>query len=108
MSLAIVVTIPKSRLADVEAEERYVAQELAAGRQMYYWWSMPRLPRRRSEVTRCYFVWGGAVRAWHAVIGWQDEPHRVRKVLLDPQIHPVDPPVPMAPFRGFRYMEVLP
>lgn len=92
----IVVTIPRSKLAEVEAEEADVARRIAQGKTgLGYYWQMRRMPRYKPE--RIYFVWEGAVRAWHAVTGIDDS-----KIYMDPEIHHIDP-VPMKGFQGFRY-----
>jgi 8-oxo-dGTP pyrophosphatase MutT (NUDIX family)/GNAT superfamily N-acetyltransferase len=48
---------------------------------------------------RIYFVWDGAVRAFHVAVNMEFNPNRI---VMDPVIHPVEP-VPMAGFRGYRY-----
>lgn len=94
----IVVTIPRARLDAVHAEEAEVAQRTNAGEQgIQYYWQLGRLPRVQPR--RIYFVWDGAVRAYHDVTGMADN-----RVYMDPTIHSVDP-VPMHGFRGFRYYE---
>lgn len=99
----IMVTIPKTRLKQVEQEEREVAEGLARGEKWTYHWDMGRLPAEIEKGDRVYFVWNGAVRAWHKVIEieppWTDNGCRL---WLDPVIHKIEP-VPMMGFRGFRY-----
>ena len=87
----IVVTIPKLRLREVEAEEQANKQGLG------YYWEMGRLPREQPR--RIYFVWDDAVRAYHDVTGMD---HSSGRILMRPEIHHVTP-IPMSGFRGFRY-----
>lgn len=116
----IVVTIPASRLAAVEEEERRVFAKLSHGAHAgvggwQFYWSMSRLPK--GQPRRIYFLWHGAVRAWHEVLSmvpgdWSIAEHYVGEerdqsraaIFMHPQIHSIDP-IPMAPFRGFRYFE---
>lgn len=124
--LDIVVTIPKARLATVEAEERRVA-EIMRRRQTkgwpdwHFYWDM-RLPAHPEKIRRIYFAWNGAVRAYHEVFGYlmpgesggfaelsggdaaRDAALDANKgaILMQPEIHEIEP-IPMAPFRGFRY-----
>jgi hypothetical protein len=96
----IIVTIPKNRLTEVEREEAEVARRLAAGeKDIMYYWTIPTEPMRRVE--RIYFVWDGAVRAWHEII----EIERIDdvRVYMKPEIHKLKNPIPMKGFRGWRY-----
>lgn len=99
---AIIVTIPKSRLAAVEKEEAQVARAIADGeRDIIYYWTLPTEPVRRAE--RIYFVWNGAMRAYHDLIEINHE-DGVR-AYMKPEIHHIKP-VPMKGFRGWRYYQV--
>jgi hypothetical protein len=103
MELSIVVTIPKNRINQVEAEEADVARRMEAGeKDIIYWWSIPTEPVNRVE--RIYFVWDGAVRAWHEIIEINHE-NGVR-VYMKPEIHTLKDPIPMKGFQGWRYFEV--
>ena len=63
----IVVTIPKNRLALVEKEEQYIERAIAKGQNGWrYFWAMARLPKTLPR--RIYFLWDGAVRAYHEVL----------------------------------------
>lgn len=120
----IVVTIPAARLAAVEAEEADVARRLKRGEKAgwggwQFYWEMGRLPKEKPR--RIYFLWDGAVRAYHDVLDMTDagecimEKHTGRErdrdraaIFMHPEIHEVEP-IPMQPFRGFRYFpEPLP
>lgn len=90
-SRSIVVTIPKNRVREVEAEEAGNTAGLG------YYWQMGRLPKETPS--RIYFAWDGAVRAYHEVTGMDRD---AGQILMDPTIHDIDP-VPMGGFRGFRY-----
>jgi hypothetical protein len=94
----VVVTIPESRRAEVEAEEREVARREAAGEEFSYYWAMGRLPKYSPR--RVYFVWLGAVRAYHEVVAMEHG-----RIYMTTKIHPVEPPIPMRGFMGFRYFE---
>jgi hypothetical protein len=97
----IVVTIPKDRIKQVEEEEADVARRIAAGEQgMCYYWTLPTLPRECPE--RIYFVWNGAVRAWHEVIQMVTDIPR-NKIFMRPEIHSLSFPIPMRGFQGWRY-----
>lgn len=98
---SIVVTIPKSRLAEIQAEEADVAQRQSAGETgINYYWQMGRLP---AEVpSRIYFLWDGAVRAFHEVTGID---RNAGRLYMDTAIHSMPAPMPMSGFRGFRYMK---
>ena len=124
----IVVTIPKARLAQVTAEEERVARGIerdAAGKKIppgkayeitgwRYFWKMGRLPKKKPR--RVYFLWDGAVRAYHKTLFMEggdcgfftelaDAYRRSRRapcIWLRPEIHDIDP-IPMKSFRGFRY-----
>lgn len=95
----IVVTIPASKLAEVDAEERDVARMASEGKtDVLFYWQMGRLPKEQPR--RVYFVWNEAVRAYH------DVAHMDREqgcIFLYTQIHEIQP-IPMKGFRGFRYM----
>lgn len=100
----IVVTIPASKLKDVEVEEREVAKRVERGeRDINYYWSMGRLPKEQPE--RIYFLWDGAVRAYHNVVSMDREGGRI---YMQTEIHKLDAPMPMTGFRGFRYMNERP
>lgn len=95
----IVVTIPKARLAEVEAEEAQVAERLAKGEtDINYYWQMGRLPKECPR--RIYFAWDGAVRAYHDVTGMDKGQKRI---YMSPSINNLSEPDPIASFRGFRY-----
>ena len=100
----IVVCIPKGSLADIEQEEREVAERCAKGEQgIEYWWKMGKLPVRNPE--RIYFCWEvdgvDAIRAWHKITRIEREEKRI---YMAPDINPITPALPMFRFRGFRYM----
>lgn len=96
---SIVVTIPKTKIAEVEAEEVDVARRMASGEEdIVYYWKMGRLPKERPN--RIYFAWDGAVRAYHDVVMVAFD-----RLYMAPQIHTLKEPVPMESFRGFRYFE---
>lgn len=95
----VLVCIPRSRLASVEAEEKQVAEQVAAGHKgATYWWSVGRLPKQLPA--RVYFVWDGAIRAYHECVGSVSSPGP--RLLLDHEIHDIEP-VPAKAFRGWRY-----
>ncbi len=97
----IVVTIPKTRQAEIEAEEADVARREAAGEKyITYYWEMKRLPAQYPE--RVYFVWDGAIRAYHRVLAMSREENRI---YLSTKIHTLAVPIPMKGFQGFRYMK---
>lgn len=102
----IVVTIPKDRLADVEQEEQRVQRAIDRGETGWrYFWAMGRLPKKLPR--RVYFVWDGAVRAYHEVMFFGDSQGvsidgRDDRIWLRPEIHEIVP-IPMRGFQGFRY-----
>jgi len=107
----VVVTIPKKRLADIEREEADIKRRLAAGEKgVSYFWAMSRKPKELQAGDRMYFVWGGALRAYHIVTGFREvlqcettgQKYKGCCVLLDPVIHEVEA-LAMEGFRGFRY-----
>jgi hypothetical protein len=108
----VVVTIPKDRLADVEREEADIKQRMMSGESnVSYFWAMSRWPKKLSLGDRMYFVWDGAIRAYHYVTGFENDltcettgRGYVSKccVLLDPVIHEIVP-IPMKGFRGYQY-----
>lgn len=96
----IVVTIPKSKMKSVEAEEADVARRISNGEQgLGYFWQMGMMPKEQPE--RIFFVWDGAVRAYHDVTGMD---RSAKRIYMDPTIHDLESPIPMGGFRGFRYM----
>jgi len=100
MGLNIVVTIPKERVKQVEAEETEVAKRIKTGeKDIVYWWSIPSEPVKRVE--RIYFVWNGAIRAWHEIIEIIHETSV--RVYMKPEIHMLKEPIPMKGFRGWQY-----
>lgn len=103
MKKDIAVTIPRSRISQVEMEEAEMARVPALGRSNYsYYWEMGRLPKEMPR--RIYFLWEGAVRAYHDVLHmFPGSEGNTGKIYMTLDIHPVDPPVPMQSFRGFRY-----
>ncbi len=118
---AIIVTVPKSQYDHV-LNKKFKFK--GAG---VIWWSLPQLPRESimldSEgyvrLERCYFVWDGAVRAWHQIEDFIDEddfsiqgcPRWVGDPIPGPAVvmisthHRLREPVPMKSFQGFRYYE---
>lgn len=102
----IVVTIPKSRLAEVTKEEERVAAGVQKGEKWRYYWNLPTVPKKAEVGDRCYFVWEGAIRAWHEITdiewGWEDEPPML---WMKPEIHKLRKPLSMKGFRGFRYFD---
>lgn len=101
MTDAIVVTIPKNRLKQVEEEEKEVAQRMAAGEEnICYFWTLAILPKECPK--RMYFVWDGMVRAWHDIIYMVTDSPR-NKVYMRPEIHSLTEPIAMRGFRGWRY-----
>jgi hypothetical protein len=99
----IIVTIPKNKLAEVEAEEREVAERIIKGeRNIYYYWTLATLPKECPS--RIYFVWNGAIRAYHEVIQTvTDFPKN--KIYMKPEIHDLKTPIPMKGFQGWRYFD---
>jgi hypothetical protein len=107
----IVVTIPKSRLAEVRAEERDLELRRRAGeKNLVYFWKVSKKPAKLRKGDKMYFVWDEAVRAWHKVVGFGENmtcQHTGRRydgpcIMLDPKIHEIKP-IKMKGFRGFRY-----
>lgn len=111
----IVVTIPKVRLAYVEREEARVQAAIAdcAPGKGYeetgwrYFWKMGRLPKKKP--TRVYFLWGGAVRAYHETLFMEGGDcgflnGNITRIWLRPEIYEIAP-IPMKSFRGFRYFQ---
>jgi hypothetical protein len=102
----IVVTIPKKRLASVEAEEQRVQRAIERGQDGWrYFWKMGRLPKKKPR--RVYFLWDGAVRAYHETLFMEGGDigfinGNITRIWLRPKIHEISP-IPMSPFRGFRY-----
>lgn len=93
----IVVTIPKAKRSEIEAEEADVSRREAVGEKgISYYWAMKRLPKERPR--RIYFVWDDAVRAYHDVIGMEDG-----KIYMSTKINQLEEPVPMKSFMGYRY-----
>ncbi len=99
------VTIPKSRMADIEAEEEMVAKATKKGQSWQFYWEVGRCPKGWDEgcgtVRRIYFLWDGAVRAWHAFQGAKRHGDRWR-LYMDAKIHNITP-IPMEPFMGYRW-----
>ena len=111
----IVVTIPASQMKRIEEEEARVARGIARGETTWrFFWEMARLPKQKPK--RIYFLWDGAIRAYHKVLYLQragespsentfgDGAARKNKVWMEPEIHEIGP-IPMRPFRDFRYFE---
>ena len=119
----IVVTIPASRLAAVEEEEAAVFRKIKRGEKAglggwQFYWEMGRLPKELPR--RIYFLWNGAVRAYHDCLSMVDadegrfERYAGRDrdcdraaIYMHPTIHEIEP-IPMNPFRGFRYFIAAP
>lgn len=100
----IVVTIPKARQDEIEAEEADVARREAAGElDISYYWEMTRLPKE--EPARVYFVWDRAIRAYHHVT-YMDREHG--RIYMTTKINMIDQPIEMKGFQGFRYMKERP
>jgi len=107
----IVVTIPKSRLAEVNAEERDLELRRRSGeKDLIYFWKVAKKPAKLVKGDRVYFLWDGAVRAWHKVIGFGENmtcQHTGRRyegtcILLDPDVQKIKP-IRMKGFRGYQY-----
>lgn len=99
----IIVCIPASRLAQVEDEEQEVARQVAAGHKAAtYYWTVHALPKM--QPCRVYFVWDGAVRAYHDCVGMISQPSP--RLLLDHCIHAVRTE-PVESFRGWRYYQAV-
>ena len=112
----IIVTIPRTRQAEVEAEEAEVARRLAAGEKgLANFWCTRVWPRKLEAGDRVYFLWDCAVRAWHEVTGFDEglscdltgNSFRGCCIVMKPEIHELSPVRIMPPFRGFRYTERL-
>ncbi len=92
----IVVCIPAQLQTHVEAEEADVAKRIAAGEKgITYYWTVGKLPKVQPE--RIYFVWEGAVRAWHKVVSMESG-----RIVMAPEINNI-PPIEMKAFRSWRY-----
>ena len=66
---------------------------------------MGRLPKKKPR--RVYFLWNNAVRAYHEVLFMEGGDigfinGNITRIWLKPEIHEITP-IPMEPFRGFRY-----
>ena len=97
----IIVTIPKNKLAEVEAEELDVAIRQEKGEfDIEYYWEMGRVPKELPR--RIYFVWNDAIRAYHEVTRMNSN-----AVFMSATIYLVNPPISMKAFRGFRYAKNL-
>jgi len=112
----IIVTIPRTRMATVEAEEAEIARRIEAGEDPgNFFWCTSLRPRKLDIGDRVYFLWDCAVRAWHEVVGIDVslvcDATRVRYtgccIVMKPEIHDLCPVKIMPPFRGFRYTERL-
>lgn len=107
MGKAIIVTIPKSRMQQVVAEEAMVARAMDRGQFWQFYWEMGRCPKgwEQSDGTtrRIYFLWDGAVRAWHSFHGARRHNGRWR-LYMHPKIHEIEP-IPMESFRGYRWFD---
>lgn len=109
--ISIVVTIPQKSLPKVEQEEQEVASILVddPNSGVEYFWEMGVLPEKNPD--RIYFLWDKAVRAYHNVRHVEVDgigQFRYGRIWMAPQIIEVDPPIPMNPFRGFRYFNPPP
>ena len=99
----IIVTIPKSKLAEVEAEEKEVAARTIKGeRDIYYYWTLSFLPKECPS--RIYFIWNEAIRAYHEVIQMVTD-YPKNKIYMKPEIHNLKNPIPTKGFQGFRYLD---
>lgn len=103
----IVVTIPSKELKNVESEEEKVEKMVSQGEKGWvYWWRISSMPRKKN-VKRIYFLWDGAVRAYHEVM--YISPCGLNtggpEVIMLPKIHKINP-IPMKPFRGYKYFNV--
>jgi hypothetical protein len=97
----IVVTIPKSKLAEVEAEEAEVSRQLLLGKEteltIGYFWAMAKVPK--GDLRRIYFVWNDAIRAYHNVTRVDQD-----RIYMSATIYEIEP-IPMKGFRGYRYFQ---
>lgn len=108
----IVVTIPKKRMAQVEAEEKKVAEQAVRGIKVNFFWGLGKKPSSLEVGDRCYFVWNKAVRAYHDVVGTGKDMRCEMTgivypgfcLVLAPEIHKVSA-IPMDGFQGFRYID---
>lgn len=97
----IVVCIPKSRIQQVEEEERQVASAIKQGHKPpTYYWTVNRLPKQQPK--RIYFCWNGSIQAYHNVVGMVNQPDA--RILMDHRIHNIDP-IKTDSFRGWRYFD---
>lgn len=95
----IVVCIPKSRIAQVEEEEKQVQLAVKKGlKPPTYYWTVHRLPKQQPR--RIYFCWNGAIQAYHDVVGMVNQPDA--RILMDHRIHNIQP-IKTDSFRGWRY-----
>jgi len=96
----IVVCIPKSRIQQVEEEEKQVALTVKRGQKPpTYYWTVHRLPKQQPK--RIYFCWNGAIQAYHNVVGMVNQPDA--RILMDHRIHSIKP-IQTDSFRGWRYL----
>lgn len=108
----IVVTIPKTQMKRVEAEEAQVKELLEQGISVKFFWGLGQKPKRLEVGDRCYFVWDGAIRAWHTVLDFGTDIrcdttgilHPGFCAVLAPEIHDIVP-IPKKGFRGFQYFD---
>ena len=103
----IVVTIPKGSIKAVESEEQEVNNAIASGEKGWvYWWKLSSTPKKR-DISRIYFLWDGAVRAYHDIIHIYDCGPNTGgpEIVMKPEIHSIIP-IEMKPFRGFQYFNV--
>lgn len=117
------MTVPKSK------QDYVLSKKFKFKGPGFIWWSLPQLPRESImldpppsvtwvRLERCYFVWDGAVRAWHEIEDFIDgdgfaiqgparfsDPVPGPAVVLTSMHHRLEKPIPMKGFRGFRYYE---
>jgi len=116
----IIVTTPKSRMADAAEEARVARDDIEAGRDVEYFRSLGlNRPARLNLGDRIYYVEDGWVRGFCIVRTILYDPTRVRTcsvtgreygpgctVFMDPRSWQWIAPIPMRGFQGWQYFHM--
>lgn len=106
----IVVTIPKSEIKNIQAEDSYAGNLITRDMVPIQYWKVGRVPKRLNKGDRVYFVVNGRITYYHTFLGLVENPvcevtgriwYGINLILKYPEVK--CEPIEMRGFQGFRY-----
>ena len=109
----IIVTIPKSELDNIVAEDEWAAETPDAT--ITQAWSVHRMPKKLKVGDKVYFIENGEIKYYHIVVGLVENGFECEfsgrvwegnNILMSYPEVKLKKPIPMKGFQGFRYTEL--